>query len=177
MPGAGPRSPAASEQVAVGLIVSTHGIAGELKVRSLSGESGHLLGLHSVVLRKGSAEREVELVRVRAQGAGLLVTAAGLDTPEKARALVGFEIWVPRAQGAPLGRDEYYAADLCRCALRYNGEEVGRVRSVWEGGPTQLLEVQKKDGATFLVPFSDHFVGEVDLEGGTILLKEGDLLP
>ena len=172
-----PRGRGRPDLLAVGLITSTHGISGELKVRSLSGEAGHLLGMRQALLRKGPAEKAAEFVHVRRQRDGLLVQVRGLDTPEQARALVGFEIWVPREQAAPLARNEYYAADLCRCALRFNGEEVGRVRSVWDGGPTQLLEVEGRGGATFLVPFSDHFVGDVDLDGETILLKEGELLP
>lgn len=172
-----PRGSAPSDLLAVGLITSTHGIAGELKVRSLSGETAHLLGLRDALLRKGATEKPATFSRVKRQGSGLLVQVKGLETPEKARSLIGFEIWVPRTQAAPLGRGEYYAADLCRCSLRFNGREVGRVRSVWGGGPTPLLEVVGKGGVVFLVPFSEHFVGDVDLEGGTILLKEGELLP
>ena len=81
---------------------------------------------------------------MRRQDPGVIVKVAGLDTPEKARALVGCEIWVPRAAAAPLDDDEYYAADLCRCSLWFGEEELGAVRSVWEGGPAQLLEVVGK---------------------------------
>ena len=167
------RSP---EMLAVGVISSTHGVRGELKVRSFSGEAGHLLGLREATLRKGAMEKAATFVRVRPQGHDVIVQLHGLETPEKARALIGFEIWVPRAQAAPLARDEYYAADLCRCRLVSNGEEVGRVRSVWDGGPAQLLEVEGKRGKTFLVPFSEHFVGNVDIAAGTILLKDQGLL-
>ena len=163
--------------LAVGVIASTHGIGGELSVRSYSGEAAHLLGLRDAVLRKGGVERPVSFEAVRQQSGGVIVKVPGLESPEKARALLGFEIWVPRAQAAPLHRGEYYAADLCRCAVQFNGQEVGRVRSVWDGGPTQLLEVEGRGGKVFLVPFSDHFVGDVDVAGGTILLKEGELLP
>ncbi len=162
--------------LAVGVIASTHGVHGELKVRTFSGEAGHLLGLREATLKKGTVEKAATFVQVRSQGSGVIVQVQGLETPEKARALIGFEIWVPRAQAAPLARDEYYAADLCGCSVRFNGEEVGRVRSVWEGGPTQLLEVERKAGKMFLVPFSDHFVGDVDVVGGTILLKEDEVL-
>lgn len=166
-----------SGMLAVGIIAGTHGINGELSVRSFSGEAGHLLELRDAVLRRGTVERPVSFVSARPQSGGVIMRVPGLENPEKARALVGFEIWVPRAQAAPLNRDEYYAADLCRCSLLFNGEEVGRVRSVWEGGPNQLLEVEGKAGKVFLVPFSDHFIGDVDVTGGTILLKEEELLP
>jgi len=165
-----------SALLAVGVISSTHGIAGELKVKSYSGEHAHLLGLREALLRKGDVERTVTFEWVRRQDPGVIVKVEGLETPEKARALVGWEIWVARSSAAPLGSHEYYAADLCRCRLWFGEEEVGTVRSVWEGGPAQLLEVVGKAGRTFLVPFSDHFIGDVDLVNGKISLKEDEII-
>jgi 16S rRNA processing protein RimM len=166
----------ASAFLAVGVIASTHGIGGELKVRSLSGQIGHLLALRSVLLRKGHAETSVVFEWVRRQDPGVIVKVAGLDTPERARSLVGSEIWVPRTAAAPLGADEYYAADLCKCRLWFGEEEVGAVRSVWEGGPAQLLEIVGRKGKTWLVPFSEHFIGDVDIGAGMIRLKEDEII-
>jgi 16S rRNA processing protein RimM len=162
--------------LAVGIISSTHGITGELKVKSFSGEHAHLLALREAILRKGTAERKVTFEWVRRQDPGVIVKVEGLETPEKARALVGWEIWVARSSAAPLGDGEYYAADLCRCRVWFGEEEVGAVRSVWEGGPAQLLEVVGKEGTTFLVPFSEHFIGDVDLANGKISLKEDGII-
>jgi 16S rRNA processing protein RimM len=162
--------------LAVGVISSTHGVGGELKVKSLSGQIGHLLALRAVVLRKGDVETPTVFEHVRRQDPGVIVKVAGLDTPEKARVLVGSEIWVPRAAAAPLGIGEYYAADLCRCRLWFGEEDVGVVRSVWEGGPAQLLEVVGKEGRTFLVPFSEHFIGDVDLDAGRIRLIDDEII-
>ena len=83
---------------------------------------------------------------------------------------------MPRPQAARLLDGEYYAADLCRCRLWFGEEEIGSVRSVWDGGPSQLLEVQGKAGRTFLVPFTDHFIGDVDLATGKIFLKEDEIV-
>ena len=171
-----PENAAAPELLAVGVITSTHGISGGLKVRSFSGQAAHLLGLEGALLRKAGIERRVSFARVRPQGGGVIVHVRGMDTPERARSLVGFEIWVPRSQAAPLSDGEYYEGDLCRCTVWLGDREVGRVRSVWEGGPTQLLEVEGGEGKTFLVPFSRHFVGDVDVQGGRILLTGDEIL-
>jgi len=167
---------AAPDSLSVGVITSTWGIAGDLKVRTFSGETGHLLGLRGALLRKAAVERAVSFVHVRRQGAGVIVRVQGLETPEKARALIGFEIWVPRAQAAPLARGEYYEADLCRCTVWFGDEQIGRVRSIWEAGPTQLLEIEGRERKTFLVPFSEHFIGDVDLERGTIRLTDDETI-
>jgi 16S rRNA processing protein RimM len=162
----------ASELLAVGVVSATHGITGELKVRSFSGSAENLLPLTEALFRKAGAEKRLRLVSVRAQPPGVIVRVEGLDSPEKARALVGSEVWISREEAAPLRDGEFYTADLCRCRLWFGNEEIGPVRSVWDGGPSQLLEVQGKGGKVFLVPFTAHFVGDVDLAAGRIELKE-----
>ena len=166
----------ASELLAVGVVTGTHGVSGELKIKSFSGQVEHLLAIRDALFRKAGIEKRLRIEAARPQVAGIIAKVAGMETPEEARRLVGYELWVPRPLAAPLLSGEYYASDLCRCRLWFGDEEVGEVRSVWDGGPAQLLEVRAKDGRTFLVPFSDHFIGEVDLEAGRMVLKEGEIL-
>ena len=168
-----PRTP---ELLAVGVITGTHGVSGWLKVRSYSDESDHLVALREALFRKGAAERRLPLEAVRALPRGALLKIRGMDTPERARGLVGYEIWVPRPQAAPLLDGEYYVADLVGCSVWFGEEEIGSVRSVWDGGPSQLLEVVAAGGKTHLVPFDDHFVGEVDIGTGRIFLREDEIV-
>lgn len=168
-----PRTP---ELLAVGVITGTHGVLGWLKVRSYSEESGHLVALHEALFRKGAAERRLPVEAVRAMPGGALLKLRGMDTPERARGLVGHELWVPRPQAAPLREGEYYVADLVGCGVWFGEEEIGSVRSVWDGGPSQLLEVVDRKGTTHLVPFEDHFVGDVDIGKGRIFLREDEVV-
>jgi 16S rRNA processing protein RimM len=158
------------------VITATHGVSGELRVLSFSGLRDHLLTLSEAVLRKGSQEKRLALESVRPQTAGVIVKVAGYGTLEQAQRLLGWELWVPRAQAAPLGDGEFYAADVCRCSLWFGTEEIGAVRSVCEGGGVQLLEVVEKDGRTRLVPFTDHFIGDVEVAKGRIYLKEYEIV-
>jgi 16S rRNA processing protein RimM len=164
------------DMLAVGVVTSTHGVAGELKVKSFSGLADHILTLREALFRRGEMEKRLVLESVRPQPPGVIVKVAGLDNPESAHRLVGWEIWVPRAQAARLGAGEFYEADLCRCSLWFNDEEIGPIRSVWDGGPAQLLEVKGKEGRTHLVPFTDHFIGAVELERGRIFLREDEIV-
>jgi 16S rRNA processing protein RimM len=157
--------------LAVGVVTATHGIGGEVKLKSFSGEAGHLVALSEALFVRGAEQKRLAIERVRAQPAGALLKFAGLDTPETARRMVGWEMWVPRAQAAPLASGEYYEADLCRCSLWLGEREIGPVRSVWDGGPAQLLEVQGEGGKTHLVPFTDHFVGAVEMDRRRIYLR------
>jgi 16S rRNA processing protein RimM len=168
--------PEASGSLAVGVVTGTHGVAGELRLKSLSGESGHLLKIHEALFRKGRIEKRLRLASMKAQPGGAIMKVVDIDTPEQAKRLVGFEMWVPRSQASPLLAGEFYAADLCRCTLWFGEEEIGRVESVWDGGPSQLLEVRGVTGRTYLVPFSAHFIGAVELEKGRISLLEDEIV-
>jgi 16S rRNA processing protein RimM len=166
----------AADLLAVGVITGTHGVHGELKGKSFSGQPGRFAGLAEVLFRKGDREKKLRVEAVHGGPRGMVLTIAGIDTPEKARGLIGYEIWVPRSHAASLGEGEYYTADLCACSVWFGDELIGPVRSIWEGGASQLLEVKGAAGRTFLVPFTDHFVGEVDLGAGRISLREDEIV-
>jgi 16S rRNA processing protein RimM len=163
-------------ELAVGVVTATHGIGGELKVKSFSGANEHLLALCEASFRKGREQKLLSLDSVRPQAQGVIVKVRGIDVPELARRLVGYELWVPRGQASRLGDGEYYAADLCRCTLWFGEEEIGKVRSVLDAGASPLLEVQGKGGKTFLVPFIDHFIADVEVEKGRIVLREDEIV-
>ncbi|HVP18790.1 MAG TPA: ribosome maturation factor RimM [Spirochaetia bacterium] len=165
-----------ADLLAVGVVAAPYGVRGEVRGRSFSGEPDHFVALTEAVFRKGDTEKKLRIESVRPHMRDVVLKIAGIDTPEDARRLIGFEIWVPRGQAARLREGEYYTADLCRCSIWFEDELIGSVRSVWEGGPSQLLEVRNASGKTFLVPFNDHFVGEVDVEGGRILLREDEIV-
>jgi 16S rRNA processing protein RimM len=169
-------SPRIPEKLAAGVVTGTHGVTGWLKVRSYSDESEHLAALREALFRKGAVERVLAIDEARALPRGVLLKIRGMDSPERARALVGWEIWLPRPQAARLHDGEFYVADLCGCIVWFGEEEVGSVRSVWDGGSSPLLEVLGREGETHLVPFIDHFVGEVDVGKGRIVLREDEIV-
>ena len=162
--------------LAVGVVTAPYGVKGEVKGKTFSGEPDAFQSLTEAIFRKGDKEKRLRIEAARVHPRGVVLKVAGVDTPEAARTLVGFEIWVPRGQAARLQDGEYYTADLCRCSVWFEDELIGPVRSVWEGGSSQLLEVRNASGKTFLVPFIDHFVGEVDLDGGRISLREDEIV-
>ena len=164
------------DRLAAGKVAATHGLHGELRVRSLSGGVEHLVVLTEAAFRKDGVETVLRLASARAAHPDILMKVSGIDTPEKARQLVGAEIWVPRSQASPLASGEYYVADLCQCGLYWKEELIGKVRSVVEAGGAQLLEVATAQGATRLVPFTHHFIAEVEVEKGRIFLREDEIV-
>jgi len=163
------------ERLAIGWVQRSHGTAGQVRVRSYSGETAHLAALAKVYLEPDFAEFEVEAAQ-EVNGA-VLLKLRGVDLREEAESLNGRVLWADREAANPLGRDEYYVGDLAGCEVRRGGEVVGTAAAFVEGGATALLEVRGAGGGSFLVPFVEEFVGEVSVENRVIELKESFEVP
>ena len=163
-----------TERFVAALVGAPFGLKGFVKAKPLSGELEHLERLETVELRRLNGEKTFYIEETRIIGNALAIKFRGIETPEEARTLSGSEILVDRGHAAPLGRDEYYVEDL-RGLPVYSpeGERLGEILSVLEGGNGQLIEMSLPGGAIRLVPFRNEFFGEVDPENRrVVLLKE-----
>ena len=157
--------------IAIGRIDGTHGLRGDVKVMSFSGEYEHFDSLETVLLRKDGKEREIAVEAVKRSGGKAVVSFAGIESVEDAARLRGWELWASREAAAPLGEEEYYIADVIGLTVTDRGEELGSVTAVYDGGQGQLLEVDLGERRA-LGPFLSVYVEGVDLEAGRIELRE-----
>lgn len=160
-----------TSQFVVGLLGAPFGLEGYIKVRSLSGETAHIARLERVLLRQDGRERSFEVEGVDKKGESLIIKLKGIDSPEAARVLKGAEIVTGRENAAPLGPEEYYIGDLQGMAVvSQDGEVLGRVTDVLEGGGGELVEMRLPSGELRLVPFRKEFFGDVSPEQGRAVL-------
>ena len=170
------------EQLVVGFIRGPHGVTGEFKVESASGDYEHIEKLKEVTLRHGSDSKKCK-VELAEEGCGTLyMKVTGIDSPEEVRKYNGWELVVDRKYAHPLGKNEWYIKDLIGCSLIWNGEEaaagtapteiVGTITDVLEGGAGYLLEVSLSENCDrkVFVPFNKEFIGKVDVENKTVQL-------
>lgn len=151
----------------VGIIRGTHGLAGNCKVESTSGEFQHFTGMKDVVLRKNGIETKRTIEKVSIGGGILYIKFSGINSPEEAKKLSGSEIVVSREFACPCGKDEYYVEDLKQCQLVYiSGSAkgmaeksaattaepvvVGTITDVLEGGAGDLFEVVLSESCSLL---------------------------
>lgn len=151
----------------VGIIRGTHGLAGNCKVESTSGEFQHFTGMKDVVLRKNGVETKRTIEKVSIGGGILYIKFSGINSPEEAKKLSGSEIVVSREFACPCGKDEYYVEDLKQCQLVYTSGSakgmaeksatttaepvvVGTITDVLEGGAGDLFEVVLSESCSLL---------------------------
>ncbi len=165
------------DKIAIGKVRTSTGVRGYFKVLSFSGEADHFKKLkgQNVEIRLNGRTKSLTIEDVRMSGMNLTIKAAGIDNPEDAKKLTGWEFYVERNRAVKLEKGEYYLADLCRCSLVMDGEIIGKIKGVSSNGISDMLEVEVED-KTRLIPFMEIYVGKVDLKNLTVELKEGWLL-
>jgi 16S rRNA processing protein RimM len=162
------------ERFTAGLLGAPFGLKGFIKVRSLSGETEHLLALRQATVRQGDGLKVYEVEAVAKSGPAVLIKFKGIETPEAAKFLSGAELIVNREEAAALGEDEYYAEDLRGIqVVTGDGEILGTVTGIVEGGGGELLEMLPLSGEKpVLIPFRKEFIGEVSPDKGRAVLLQ-----
>jgi 16S rRNA processing protein RimM len=162
-----------TEKFVVGLVGSPFGIKGFVKVKPLSGEIDHLLKLQSIRVRQNNREEVCSIEESAPSLPGLIIKFAGIDSPEAAKTLTGAELLADRAQASPLSPGEFYIEDLKGMAVVAGppeGEILGYITDIIEGGGGDLAEIKLPNGDLKLVPFRREFFGEINPEKGQAIL-------
>ena len=142
--------------VTLAAVTGAHGVAGEVRLK-LFGEGVVALEGHRAF--NGGA---LTLAKLRDDGkGGAIARFAEVTDRTAAEALRGTALTVPRSALPPLGEGEYYHADLIGLpAISSDGTELGRCVAVENFGAGDILEIERPDGARFMVPMNARAVPE-----------------
>lgn len=166
-----------TESFILAVVGSPFGLKGFVKVKSLSGETAHLLSLKSYILRQKGKEKPftVEETMPTDDVSVFLAKFAGFDSPETAKILAGSEIIAERSLAAPLNNGEFYIEDLKGLQVVQAADSsrvLGHITDIIEGGGGELAEVKLPSGELRLVPFRNEFFGEINIEKGLVFLLQ-----
>ncbi|MGQ0484592.1 MAG: ribosome maturation factor RimM [Hyphomicrobiales bacterium] len=155
--------------VSVGVIVGAHGVKGEVKLKSFTGEP---TGIASYGPLATSTGERFEIVRLRPGKDGFIAVLKGVTGRDQAEALKGVELYIARQCLPRPEKGQVYLRDLVGLAVMSGGARLGEVVAVHNYGAGDLLDVMvegQKD--TVLIPFATGFVVETDLAGGKIVVE------
>ncbi|HWI41752.1 MAG TPA: ribosome maturation factor RimM [Verrucomicrobiae bacterium] len=154
----------------IGKISGPHGIRGQLRVTSFSGDSDSLASAGSVLVAEpGGGMQEFRVLRAARQGKKIVLTLEGFGNINEVLHLVGREVYVPREMMPPLDEGEYYWQDLIGLQVRTaDGQVLGRLREIIATGSNDVYVVREEGGREYLIPALEDVVDEVDLEQGTM---------
>jgi len=146
--------------VTLAAVTGAHGVAGEVRLK-LFGD-----GWESLKPHKSFNGGALTLAKVRSDGKGGAVARfAEIADRNSAEGLRGTTLTVPRSSLPALEEGEFYFSDLLELAVVTDtGEAVGRVKAVENFGATDVIEIEKSDGKTVMVPLTLEAVPEWDAE-------------
>lgn len=155
------------ERFQVGIITSTHGIKGEVKVYPTTDDPRRFRRLKEVILDSGKGDVVLEIESVKFSKNLVILKFRGLDTPEEMAKYRQKGLYVTRENAVRLGRDEYFIADLMGLrVLDEDGTEIGVLREVLETGANDVYIIDLRDGRELLLPAIRECVLHVDVEAG-----------
>lgn len=148
----------------VGVISSTHGIRGEVKVFPTTDDPMRFKKLKKVLLDTGRERVELEVQSVRFFKQFAIVKFKGIDNINDIERYKGKGLFVPREDAVPLGEDEYYIADLIGMEVFTEDGHFGVVRDVMETGANEVYIVESDEHGEVLIPAIRQCVLDVNVE-------------
>ncbi len=142
--------------VTLAVIFGAHGVTGEVRLK-LFGE-----GVESLRRFRAFNASGLTLEKLKDDGkGGAIARFAEVTDRNRAEALRGTALTVPRSALPPLGEGEFYHADLIglRC-ISTTGEDLGECVAVDNFGAGDVLEIERPDGKRFMVPMRAEAVPE-----------------
>ncbi|MCI9486027.1 MAG: 16S rRNA processing protein RimM [Lachnospiraceae bacterium] len=159
----------------VGVISSTHGIRGEVKVFPTTDDPARYRDLKQVTVVTKRERRILKIEKVRFFKQFVIVKFKGIDDINEIEPYKGAELWIDRSQAVSLEEGEYFIADLVGLAVMTDeGEKLGTLREVIQTGANDVYEVFMENGKSVLLPVIDECVLDVDLEKGEVLVHVMD---
>ena len=153
----------------VGVITTTHGVRGEVKVFPTTDDPARFKKLKNVVLDTGKELVDLEVAGVKFFKNMVIVKFKGIDNINDVEKYRKKSLYVTRENAVKLKKNEYFIADLIGLQ-----EDLGELSDVLQTGANDVYVLSKEGTDDILLPAIKECVKEVDLENGKIIVH---LLP
>ncbi len=152
------------ERIRVGTYVNTHGIRGEIKVKS----NDETFEYSEIYLERGPSG-PLEVASVRKHKNLFILKIEGIDDINAIEPFKGSAVYAERQQiDEP---DTYYVSELVGSAvITVDGEHVGTLKDVLTETAQPLYVISGSEGAEYLLPGVKAFIRSIDREKKQILI-------
>ncbi|MCR1840816.1 ribosome maturation factor RimM [Murimonas intestini] len=160
----------------IGVISSTHGLKGEVKVYPTTEDPKRFEVIRDVILDTGKEQINLEIERVKYFKQFVIVKFRGIDDINDIEKYKGRSLLVTRENATPLEEGEFYVADLIGLeVVTEDGSSYGHLVDVMETGANDVYVIERSDGKEILVPAIKQCILDTDIDKGImkIHLLEG----
>ena len=149
----------------VGVISSTHGIRGEVKVFPTTDDPDRFRKLKQVILDTGREQKGLEIEGVKFFKQFVILKFKGIDNINDIEKYKGKSLYVTREHAVKLKKDEYFIADLIGLDVVLEDDSAfGTLKDVLETGANDVYIIDTKEHGEVLIPAIEECVLEVDIE-------------
>ncbi len=155
----------------VGVISSTHGVRGEVKVFPTTDDVKRFKKLKKVILDTGKEQLPLEIEGVKFFKQFVILKFRGIDNINDIEKYKGKSLLVDRKDAVKLKKDEYFIADMIGMdVFTEDGELFGALKDVMETGANDVYIIEMSDGKEVLVPAIKQCILDVDIENRKMVI-------
>ena len=155
----------------VGVISSTHGVRGEVKVFPTTDDLKRFKKLKKVILDTGKEQLPLEIEQVKFFKQFAILKFKGIDNINDIEKYKGKSLLVDRENAVRLRKDEYFIADMIGMKVFTEDEkEFGILKDVIETGANDVYAIETEEYGEVLVPAIKQCILDVDIENGKMMI-------
>ena len=155
----------------VGVISSTHGVRGEVKVFPTTDDVKRFKKLKKVILDTGKEQLPLEIEGVKFFKQFVILKFRGIDNINDIEKYKGKRLLVDREHAVKLKKDEYFIADMIGMdVFTEDGELFGALKDVMETGANDVYIIEMSDGKEVLAPAIKQCILDVDIENRKMVI-------
>ena len=155
----------------VGVISSTHGIKGEVKVFPTTDDVKRFKKLKNVILDTGREHLNLEVEGVKFFKQFVILKFKGIDNINDIEKYKGKDLLVDRANAVKLRKDEYFVVDLIGLEVfTEDGEKFGTMKDVLETGANDVYIIDSINYGEVLIPAIKQCVLDIDIEANKMVI-------
>ena len=155
----------------VGIISSTHGVRGEVKVFPTTDDMKRFKKLKDVLVDTGNEYLTLQVEGGKFFKQFAILKFKGYDNIDDIVKYKGKGLFVTRENAVKLQKDEYFIADLIGLKVVNEDESfTGVLKDVMETGANDVYVVESSDGKEVLIPAIKDCILKVDFEKEQILV-------
>ena len=153
------------EMLQVGVISSTHGVRGEVKVFPTTDDAKRFDKLKEVIIKANNVEKTLHIKSVKYFKNMVILGFKEYETLNEVEILKGQPLYVTRKQTVPLLADEYFIADLIDMdVIDEEAALKGKITDVMQTGANDVYVITLEDKREFLLPAIKECVRKIDMK-------------
>lgn len=153
------------ELLQVGVITSTHGVRGEVKVFPTTDDTARFKKLKKVILDTGREQIELEIAGVKFFKNMVILKFKEFNNINEVEKYRQKKLYVTRENAVKLKKDEYFIADLIGLRVQTDeGEALGELTDVIQTGANDVYVIRTAEDEEILLPAIKECIKEVDIE-------------